>query len=83
MVFRKAVVILLEVYAAAMLTSQIEAFITIFVHGELQRTQVRRMRMPVRMPVPTHPRSHTPTHVRTQSLRNAGLSEAQVSLVSA
>ncbi|NP_001103526.1 promotilin [Rattus norvegicus] len=40
MVSCKAVVILLEVYAAAMLTSQIEAFLTIFVHGELQRLQL-------------------------------------------
>lgn len=83
MVSCKAVVILLEVYAAAVLTSQIEAFVTIFVHGELQRLQVRRMRVPSHMPVPMHPCSHTPTHVRTQSRRNAGLSEAQASLVSA
>lgn len=34
---RKAVVFLLVVYAAAMLTSQLEAFITIFTHSELQR----------------------------------------------
>jgi hypothetical protein len=33
----KAAVFLLVVYAAAMLTSQTEAFITIFTHGELQR----------------------------------------------
>ncbi|XP_028632923.1 promotilin [Grammomys surdaster] len=50
MASRKAVVVLLMVYAAAMLTSQIAAFVPTFTWTELQRMQLlRRAQMGVRM----------------------------------